>query len=437
MRLNPRTWSFRARQTIMTTCVFVLAGAGLLLTVYLVARHIVVASTVAVDYDPAVVPSGQPSETGVFQVPEGGPVSNAAAEKNALKLVALGSKMLGEDVLAGILGWSAVLLVVFTALTAVLSSWLSRRAMRRIREVTAVTQRITDKDLSGRLDLTGPNDEIKELGDTIDEMLARLEESFDARERFIANASHELRTPLTTTRLALEIPISQGRVDDQLRPALDRALAANRRSEELIASLLVLARGRAGIQELRESVDLGLLVGQVLGARSQLECEVVALVDEGVIVQLHRVLVEQAVGNLVDNAVRHNVPGGRVWVRGWVAGTTVVIEVENTGRELSAVQVARFVEPFHRGVRTRKALDRTEQTVSDTGKEVGPTAGRVAGPMVEGLGLGLSVVADVAAAHDGSLRLTRRAGGGVIARLVLAIGQPDCQLRARKVDHAE
>src|SRR5699024_6346004 len=119
---------------------------------------------------------------------------------------------LSQEVLSGLLLWSVVILLAFTAVAVVLAVWLSRRSFVRIGQITATTQRITRDDLHQRLALSGPADEIKELADTIDTMLDRLEASFIQQERFITNASHELRTPLTTTRTALEIPLTQGQV---------------------------------------------------------------------------------------------------------------------------------------------------------------------------------------------------------------------------------
>jgi signal transduction histidine kinase len=151
---------------------------------------------------------------------------------------------LSQRVLSGLLVWSVVVLAVFAVLAVLAARWLSKRSLDRIADITAATRQISSDDLRRRLDLSGPADEIKELGDTIDGMLDRLEDAFTRQDRFIAGASHELRTPLTTTRALLEIPLAQGRVPADLEPALRGALAANQRSDRLIAALLALARAR-------------------------------------------------------------------------------------------------------------------------------------------------------------------------------------------------
>ncbi|MFB6874930.1 histidine kinase dimerization/phospho-acceptor domain-containing protein [Streptomyces sp. NPDC056323] len=139
---------------------------------------------------------------------------------------------------------SLLLLVLFTALAALLAWWAGRRSLHRLTQVTGAARRISaGSTLDERLDLSGPRDEVHELGDTFDAMLDRLDRSFIAQRQFTALASHELRTPLTLQRTALEIPLAQGRVASDLKPALQRALDANARTERLIDTLLTLARG--------------------------------------------------------------------------------------------------------------------------------------------------------------------------------------------------
>ena len=161
------------------------------------------------------------------------------------------STFLSQSVVGGLLVSSIVLLVVFAFLAAAIAFWLARRSLDRIGEVTKAARAISERDLDRRLDLPGPDDEIKELGDTFDGMLDRLHLAFAAQDRFIANASHELRTPLTTTRAALEIPLQQGDVPAKLEPAITPRAAGDR--AERAADRARCSRWLAGARALEET----------------------------------------------------------------------------------------------------------------------------------------------------------------------------------------
>ncbi|WP_435748655.1 sensor histidine kinase [Microbacterium sp. PMB16] len=305
------------------------------------------------------------------------------------------STFLADEVGGGLMLWSVVTLVAFTGVAAAIAVWLARRSLGRIGEVTAAARDISERDLGRRLALPGPDDEIKELGDTIDGMLDRLESAFAAQDRFVANASHELRTPLTTTRTALEIPLEQGSVPTALEPNMRRALRATEQSERLITALLTLARSRTGLDH-AESVPLDEVV----------ETEILELAPHEM--TLHEsirpvsidgdsVLLARAVRNLLENAVRHNVPGGELWVRCHRQPGHAVIEVENTGAPIAAATVALLTEPFYRGDASRTST----------------------GP--DGTGLGLAIVQSIAQTHGGQLHLAARKGGGLIATLRLPV----------------
>ncbi|MET3808744.1 signal transduction histidine kinase [Nakamurella sp. UYEF19] len=298
------------------------------------------------------------------------------------------SQVLAGDVLTGLLIWSGLALVVFALFAAAASWWLVRRSLRRIGEVTAMAKDLSRSDLHRRLDLTGPADEIKDLADTIDAMLNRLEAAFAGQDRFVANASHELRTPLTTARTALEIPLAQGRVPADLQPAFRTALRAGERSERLISSLLTLARGDDG--------DLGLvdLAEVVARAAAEFGIETGNLCCAEVIGDA--TMVEQAVGNLLDNAVRHNPDGGPIAINLAADEDEIRLIVSNPGIDLTNEQVALLAEPFYRGEDSRRERE----------------PGR-------GVGLGLSIVQRVAQAQHGRLQLRARDGGGLVATLVL------------------
>ena len=223
-------------------------------------------------------------------------------------------------------------------------------------------------------------------------MLDRLSAAFDRQERFVAAASHELRTPLTTTRTALEIPLAQGRFPAEVEPDVRRALAANERSEALIATLLALARATRSPAEPADSVDLLDLARRALAERER-EAAALSLRAEvlgaPVLARVDAVLASIAVGNLVENAIRHNVERGRLRISGDEEG----LLVENDGREMTEAEVSHLVEPFHRGDRTRLAGT--------------------------GTGLGLTLADAVATALGGRLLLAPRPGGGLTARLLL------------------
>ena len=306
---------------------------------------------------------------------------------------------LPEERLPTLMRWSFVVLLVFAVAAVVIASWISRRSLNRIASITSLARGLSEQHLDQRLNLTGPDDEIKQLGDTFDGMLERLERVFTNQGLFIANASHELRTPLTTVRAALEIPLAQGRVPDDLRPSVERALAANRRSEELIAALLLLARGQL-TQPDRQEVDLEEFAMSALAA-SQPEAN-----ERGVRIHAtlapasvsgNPTLLAEAVHNLVENAVRHNHRGGEVWVRLEPAPPGARLTIANTGATYAPDDVSRLAEPFHRHDATR-----------------------ISGPSTTtGFGLGLAIVTSVVAMHGGSLDLSPRDGGGIVATVVL------------------
>lgn len=305
------------------------------------------------------------------------------------------STFLADEVGSGLLLWSIVVLVAFTGVAAAIAFWLARRSLDRIGEVTAAARDISERDLGRRLDLPGPDDEIKELGDTIDGMLDRLQSAFTAQDRFVANASHELRTPLTTTRTALEIPLEQGAVPVDLQANMQRALRATEQSERLITALLALARARTGLDEV-EPVELSELIEDQVEELDAQEIAVHTNLRE-LTVEGDTVLLARAVRNLLENGIRHNAPGGELWVRCRRERGRAIIEVENTGATIAPATVELLTEPFYRGDASRTST----------------------GP--DGTGLGLAIVQSIAKTHGGEVRLRARKGGGLIAAIVLPL----------------
>ena len=307
------------------------------------------------------------------------------------------SSSLVDDVLTRLLVFSGVVLVVFAVAAAGIAWWLARRSLKRIGEVTAMAKEVSTTDLHRRLDLPGPRDEIKELADTIDAMLDRLESAFAAQDRFVANASHELRTPLTTSRTALEIPLAQGRVPIDLQPAMRTALKAGEHSDRLITSLLTLARGQ-GIAS-SEELDLASIVVEASGSLAERVASAGLILKQDLragTVLGDPTMITQAVANLLDNAIRHNVDGGRIWVSVREQGAAATLLVENTGPVIDPDTVALLCEPFYRAGASR----------------IAPSSGGAG----TGVGLGLSIVSSINQAHNGDLQISAREGGGLAVR---------------------
>ncbi|GAA0481370.1 HAMP domain-containing sensor histidine kinase [Streptomyces sp. NPDC046215] len=273
---------------------------------------------------------------------------------------------------------------------------MAGRVLSPLGKMTRTARRVAATDLSRRIELGGPEDELKELSDTFDEMLDRLERAFTAQQRFVANASHELRTPLAINRTLLEVHLSDPGASPDLLQLGKTLLATNERSEQLVEGLLLLARSDNEIVD-RKPVDLAEVASRALDqARTEAQDKGVELrgAREPAVVQGNGVLLERIALNLVQNAVRYNTPDG------WVEVTTrsqpgqALLVVENTGPVVPAYELDNIFEPFRRL--------RTERTGSD-----------------KGVGLGLSIVRSVARAHGGRISAEPREGGGLIMRVVL------------------
>ena len=263
------------------------------------------------------------------------------------------------------------------------------RALAPLRRVTGLAHRVTQERMDERIHMPGPEDELRELADTVDRMLDRLAAAFDGQRRFVANASHELRTPLTVIRAEVEVALADPDADaDELRRMGEVVLEAADRTQALLDSLMVLARSQQAVPR-RERVDLA-RAAHAAASLSAAEAAVRGIelrVDaQPAPLTADRPLVERLVANLVENAVRHNEPGGQVQV----TTRAGLVRVENTGRMISPGDVRRLAEPFER-------LHRDSD-----------------GP---GAGLGLSIVRAVADAHGADLRLRTRTGGGLLAEV--------------------
>jgi signal transduction histidine kinase len=297
---------------------------------------------------------------------------------------------------------AALGLLAVTIMSGVVGAVMSGRLLRRVRLVTEAAKAASDSNLGLRLNLPGPRDEIKELGDTFDAMLTRLEAGIQAQRRFVANASHELRTPLAVARTAAEVTLAKPHATvEQLRTMGEQARAAMIRAQRLVDSLLVLARSDQDLGP-GEVDDLADLVAEAVDQTAALARagQVRVRTELGQApVSGDVALLGRAVANLVENAVRHNRTGGEVLVSTGVFGGRSRMTVVNAGQDLSTMDVQRFFEPFHRGDRTR-----------------------LNGDGATGAGLGLSIVAAVARAHGGTVCAEARPvpdGGGLVVTLDL------------------
>ena len=277
------------------------------------------------------------------------------------------------------------------AIMAVISIWLgwviAGRALRPLRTITNAARDISATNLHQRLDLDGPDDELNQLGKTFDGLLQRLERAFEAQRRFVANASHELRTPLTLERALVEVALADPHADARtLRRTCEQVLAASEQQERLIESLLTLSRSQRGLDR-REPVDLAAIAAEALEMRGHGEVHVDQRLEPAETVGDRRLL-ERLVANLVENSMKHNVPGG--WTRVWTGSRAghSILAVENSGPLVAPGEIERLFQPFQR-------LE-SERT-SDAG----------------GLGLGLSIVQAIAEAHGATLTASSRPGGGL------------------------
>ena len=237
------------------------------------------------------------------------------------------------------------------ALSALLGWTMAGRVLRPVHAITAAARRASEENLGERIALTGPEDELKELADTFDAMLVRLDAAFASQRRFVANASHELRTPLTVMRTAIDVTLAK----PERTPAQLEAMAAEVRqaacqAERLVEALLTLARSDRGTGP-RSVLDLAVLAEDALDAAAPAiragSLRVTSELEPGMAAG-DPVLVERLVCNLIDNAVRHNVSGGWLEVASGSREGLAFLTVANSGPVIDEAEVAALFEPFHR-----------------------------------------------------------------------------------------
>jgi signal transduction histidine kinase len=366
------------RLTLLYAGLFLLLGTALLGIIYvLVARGATVQVSQAV-----------PAPSQIIRRQRPGPGASGSSLPFPVQTVV--SQQRNQD-LDRLLTISWVVLAVTTAGAAVLGWFAAGRVLRPVREITSTARTISAGNLHERLALSGPNDEFKRLGDTLDDLLARLEGSFESQRRFVANASHELRTPMTLERTLLQVALADPNANEQtLRATCEELLISQADQERLLEALLTLASSERGLDR-REPVDLA---AQAQSVVRQLDAKIeqhgLALdtsLDPATIMG-DAALVRRLIANLIDNAVDHNVDGGRVEIRTEAADRYALLAVANTGPPVPADEVDRLFEPFQRLHGTRAADDRHH-------------------------GLGLSIVRAIAVAHNAEVTATPHPGGGL------------------------
>jgi signal transduction histidine kinase len=395
-----RRGSVRLRLTVLFGALFLAAGAALLAITYGLVSHatngIFVSSTnaglgggagSAAGGAPAALPATDPLQAQATRIAG----TAKAAENDALLL------------------YSGIALAIMAVVSMALGWFAAGRALRPLRRITAAAQRISATNLHERLAVGEPDDDLRELADTIDDLFGRLDASFGAQRQFVANASHELRTPLARSRTMLEVALRDPGADaESLRATCRRVLVAGEEQERLLEALLTLARGQRGLDR-RAPVDLAAVTRDVLAARgAEIAASglAMAVTLEPALLAGDRALTERGVANLIDNALRHNVPGGAVWVTVGTESGQAVLTVANTGPAVPPAEVRRLLVPFERG-----------------GTAPSPRARPPANG--DGLGLGLPIVQAIATAHGAVLTVTARPdGGGLAAGLAFPAADP-------------
>lgn len=410
--------TLRLRLTLLYGALFLLAGVLLLATSYTLVRHSLKRSfepprfgIFSANEGDGAAPDGSTSLV-VGQVPPPDSIETGTPSEQVLmsdQMLLEDGRTLDEalqdyqddlisDALNELLAQSGIALAL-TGLGAVGLGWLvAGRVLRPMRRITLAAQHASDSNLHERVNLRGPRDELKELADTFDRMLGRLDVAFESQRRFAAAASHELRTPIAIIRAEADLALADSEASERERRLADTVRTAALRGEGLIASLLALARSQSTMLD-RTPLDLADLTGDVVGEQARQADAAGVEMDlslAGTPVVGDRMLLERLVGNLVENAIRYNQPGGWVRVAAGTESNEALLRVANSGPVVRDSEIARLFEPFHRD-----------------------TNGHRDAPA--GYGLGLAIVRAIVIAHDGAVNATPRETGGleVVVRLPL------------------
>jgi signal transduction histidine kinase len=385
MKWLSRHWTIRVRLTVLYGSLFFVAGLVLVAATYLLVANRLKYVDVPLNKSDTVVAvrDEMPTATDEASIAEQKQKLREAYERAREKFRA--------ETLNTVLGQGTAALGV-VGIAAVWLGWvIAGRALRPLQQITETAKRVADRSLHERIGLTGPRDELRELGDTFDAMLERLDRSFDGQRRFVGNASHELRTPLAINRTLLEVALNRPDACSQVKQLGQTLLEVNARNEKLIEGLLTLARSEAAVASAQRG-DLSDVARHVLDQLPGGDITVESELDNASVTG-DPVMLERLAHNLVENALRYNNPGGRVSVTTHNGDGTARLTVTNTGPVIPQYEIPRLFEPF------RRLSDRIGSA--------------------RGTGLGLSIVKSVAHAHGGAVKASPNPGGGLVVQVTL------------------
>ena len=382
-----RHLSARTRLTVLYTSLFAAGGIVLVTVTYLLLANNLRKTTPApaASPDPQLValcngsslpPKASSSELRDLKA------KCASLYANAVKA---GAHAQGQTSLHNLLLYSLITLGAVTVLAAIAGWLVAGRILRPVHQLTAAARAAGEQDLTHRVALQGRHDELRELADTFDEMLDRLDRAFASQRQFIANASHELRTPLTVMRTSVDVVLAKPAPtpDELIGMGIEVRMAVDR-AELLIDALLTLARVERG-RSVSDSLDLATIAEDALDSRTGNGLVIHEALESGPVVG-DGVLLERLVGNLLDNAEQYNVPGGSIAISTAATDDTAILRVVNTGPVIPPDQVDRLFLPFTR------LDDRTRH---------------------DGFGLGLALVSSITAAHGGTVSAATVPTGGL------------------------
>ena len=391
-RLWPRR--LRTRLAVFYSVLFLIAGAGLLALTYAVAADALP--------QPTTIPLKRitPQDAQTLPLCKPPPTSPVIQRKCDTVLAKLGAGSNQRDAALRALRIALLIGLAIIAVVAVALGRLSAgRALKPVRSITDAARQASELRLGQRLALSGPDDEFKQLADTFDVMLERLDAAFTSQKRFVANAAHELRTPLTAMRTAIEVTLSKPtRTPAQLEAMAERVKRSAERAEATVEALLTLATSEAGPLA-QEAVDLATAAEDALdAAHAAIEQRQLTLDTTFAPARTRgdRVLLERMIANLVENAVPHNEPNGWIAIRTTAQVDGATFEIDNTGPTVAAEQIPTLFEPFARA----------KQRLNDS----------------DGVGLGLSIASAIARAHDTTIKARPRPDGGLEVSVTIPAG---------------
>jgi signal transduction histidine kinase len=391
-RLWPRR--MRTRLAVFYALLFLLAGIALLALTY------ALVASVLLPAPPPLPKQLTPREVQLLRLCKPLPTSQSLLAECNRFIYGIGPGAAAREHTLAELRLASLIALGLLAVGSAGLGWLvAGRALRPVRSITEAARQASELRLGQRLALSGPDDELKQLADTFDVMLERLDAAFTSQKRFVANAAHELRTPLTAMRTAVEVTLSKPtRTPDQLEAMAADVKRSVERAEATVEALLTLATSEVG-PAAQEPIDLATAAEDALDAAhaaiAQRQIKVDAALEPAP-ARADRVLIQRMIANLVENAVRHNTPDGWIGIRTLHDSDGALFEIANTGARVPAEQIPTLFEPFARA----------EQRLNSS----------------DGVGLGLSIASAIARAHHAAINARPRPDGGLVVSVTLPAG---------------